>query len=709
LTSTTEEGLAELSNLADQINSNFAILKNDNARHVLQHCPSRLYRAVSAFTRSRRTLYARYKQDLDKVLGSRPKTLEPPNRNKEAYFALVDYITGTVARLVTRSAYSAGGYWENHALAILAQWAMKLKVLSYNPAHYAAIALEDGEVMIATQVEESRTKRELAILVPVAETANEFTSVNALDQETDITTRYYEENFLIRNRMENILRNALAALYASESSGNSASYFELSTLVYQTGIEKTLTVLANDRDGDYSASSDPAHVKCTFTAFEQLLSNALVLQAKERTRDTENEVLVRWEWSEGYNCGRYPTGQFSTSTSDELVSMLVPLGLSSIYTAYTVDLLVQLASTGTDEDDPILQFEPPPAGLKTEFTVSTAEYCRRLRKVLASDSNDPEVRSIPRSPLKRGIRGLCYALFDIVAQLTLHLAGTKIGPMLKQSEESPTEAEARAERMQKEYDMGRKQMEKWIISEDSVTIRCRLYVAIVLVSVAFLVCGGMAVPFAVGTRIRGVDPFQIATFSWVIGGFIVVLAKSRYVAEWPWHDFLRGRVVCRSVKDVTEVTGVRSQMVLLNLLHDERNNTLTTRGPYNSMFGRSSKDAGGFSIDEPVFLSTMIASGFIILKVLNEKGEHLVCMDVRKGSPGDTPVKGDFGTYLAYIDIGKDSIATGEKEKDDVDSVVNFVTRKSKDKETDKVLRLTPVNFRWTKVLGIYIRDSKFG
>lgn len=97
------------------------------------------------------------------------------------------------------------------------------------------------------------------------------------------------------------------------------------------------------------------------------------------------------------------------------------------------------------------------------------------------------------------------------------------------------------------------------------------------------------------------------------------------------------------------------------------------------------------------------------MKVLNEKGEHLVCIDVRKGSPGDVPVKGDFGTYLAYLDIGKDSIATGTKEKDDAHSAVNFVPRKSKDKETDKVLRLKRVKFRWTTVLGIYIRDSKFG
>jgi hypothetical protein len=152
-------------------------------------------------------------------------------------------------------------------------------------------------------------------------------------------------------------------------------------------------------------------------------------------------------------------------------------------------------------------------------------------------------------------------------------------------------------------------------------------------------------------------------------------------------------------------------MVLMNLLHDERTNTLTTRGPYNGMFGRKSKDAGGFSIDEPVFLSTMIASGFIVLKVLNEKGEHLVCMDVRKGSGGDTPIKGEFGVYLAYIDIGKDSITGEKKESNDADEegIADMRPREPKNKETEKVLRLTPVQFRWTKVLGIYLRDSKFG
>jgi hypothetical protein len=51
------------------------------------------------------------------------------------------------------------------------------------------------------------------------------------------------------------------------------------------------------------------------------------------------------------------------------------------------------------------------------------------------------------------------------------------------------------------------------------------------------------------------------------------------------------------------------------------------------MFSRKRKGgATGFAINQPVYLSTILVGGFIILKVLNEKGEHLICMDVQKGT-----------------------------------------------------------------------------
>jgi hypothetical protein len=285
--------------------------------------------------------------------------------------------------------------------------------------------------------------------------------------------------------------------------------------------------------------------------------------------------------------------------------------------------------------------------------------------------------------------------------------------------ESDDEAvtESRAAKMLERYKRDKRKMDDWMISEESITIKCKLYVNAIIGVAILIVCGGMSVPFAAGTRIRGVDPFQITTFSWLIAGFIAVLAKSRYVSEWPWHDFLRGQVVCRSIKEVVDVTGINAQMVLVNLLHEERFNILQTKGPYNGMFGRKAEGSSGFAIDEPVDLTTMLASGFVILKVLNEFGEHLICLDIRKGSPGEAPEKGQFEKHLACMNIGKDAMY------DTLDSTwdeKNLTDNAAKDagpeshlrrltQEENKVKKLTTVSFRFNRVLGLYVWDSKFG
>jgi hypothetical protein len=143
-------------------------------------------------------------------------------------------------------------------------------------------------------------------------------------------------------------------------------------------------------------------------------------------------------------------------------------------------------------------------------------------------------------------------------------------------------------------------MNEWIISELTVTLKCYRYVYTILSFCILLVCGATAVPFSVQNRLKGVDPFNITTFAWLVAGFILVIAKSRYVCEWPWHDFLRGRVVCKSIKEMADVTGIDDQIILTSLLHNERDTTLITKGPYNSMFERRAESGNeGFSIDIP--------------------------------------------------------------------------------------------------------------
>ena len=75
-------------------------------------------------------------------------------------------------------------------------------------------------------------------------------------------------------------------------------------------------------------------------------------------------------------------------------------------------------------------------------------------------------------------------------------------------------------------------MKKWVIAETSINVRCQGYIASVLAVCIIIVGGGLDLPFTVGTRIAGVDPFQFATFAWLVVGFILVVAKNRHVSEW---------------------------------------------------------------------------------------------------------------------------------------------------------------------------------
>lgn len=253
-------------------------------------------------------------------------------------------------------------------------------------------------------------------------------------------------------------------------------------------------------------------------------------------------------------------------------------------------------------------------------------------------------------------------------------------------------------------------MESWVVSEETIIITCSRYVVLIVTISIMVAVGGMCVPFIVKQKISGVDPFQITTFAWVVAGFISVLGKSLYVADWPWHDFIRGRVVCHSVKDVHDVTGVDCQTIIWSLLRAEYNTILWTKGPYNGMFMRKREGgSSGFAIDEPVRLSTMLASGFVVLKVLNEKGEHLICMDLRKGTVGQSYSRLEKGKFLACMDIGKDAA----NYLDDITVGGDGTRPEESDKGTgeasEKVLKLVVKEFRWNKMLGPYTQDSKFG
>jgi hypothetical protein len=247
-----------------------------------------------------------------------------------------------------------------------------------------------------------------------------------------------------------------------------------------------------------------------------------------------------------------------------------------------------------------------------------------------------------------------------------------------------------------QYHRDKSRMSHWIIAEDTVTIKCRRYCFVVITIAVTLVVGAMAIPFTVRDKIKGVDPFQITAFTWVLAGFFVVLAKSRFVNEWPWHDFIHWQVVCKSVHDICDVSGIDAQTVLTHLLHEEKESSLQTKGPFNGMFSSRTDGSRGFSIDEPTHTSTMLASGFIVLKAVNEFGEHLVSLDVRKTS--SSIHLNEFSERLCcrFLEDMDEEQAEGEKDA--------ASRRKGKN-----VKRLVRVPIRVKRVLGLYVKDDYFG
>ncbi|KAF3917522.1 hypothetical protein AA313_de0200196 [Arthrobotrys entomopaga] len=235
----------------------------------------------------------------------------------------------------------------------------------------------------------------------------------------------------------------------------------------------------------------------------------------------------------------------------------------------------------------------------------------------------------------------------------------------------------------------RGKMDDWIFEQDGVRVECAQYFWVVLAITTILVFGGLIIGLTVQTRIKGVDPFNITMFCWGLAAFLVLVAKSIRVEVWPWRDFLRRRVLCRSVSELHSVTRVDEQVILTKLLQSEQMNILKTKGPYNCIFSRKAEGTDGFSIDRPLNLRTMLLGGLIPVRVSAAyRKEYLVFLDLRRG---------DF----SYIE--RSNTSTNKK--------TYIVSERLKDTDRDhpncqRIPLKSKTKLGWGKILGIYNRKD---
>ncbi|KAK1489732.1 hypothetical protein CCUS01_14676 [Colletotrichum cuscutae] len=246
----------------------------------------------------------------------------------------------------------------------------------------------------------------------------------------------------------------------------------------------------------------------------------------------------------------------------------------------------------------------------------------------------------------------------------------------------------------------------WIIDEKAIIIHHGWYSLLSLGACALLVAIGIAF-IALGDKATGVDPSNLTTLSWAAAGFLMIYFKSRRVQDWPWRDFLRGRIVCRSISEVHSVTGINPQILLGILLRRQSQVFLKTRGPFNTLFTRKAED--GFSIDVPLHTRTVISGGYIFVRVDSMSGPALIAVDAHNlGFYDSIFPTGQVTERTAFI--CQDIEDAGDYPYDEW-GVLDEDSPGFKGEKGKNVLPLYPIRtntLQWFRVRGVFTEPALF-
>ncbi|KAI5925987.1 hypothetical protein F4810DRAFT_699861 [Camillea tinctor] len=554
------------------------------------------------------------------------KNISQTDKNNllRATYAIVDYIAAIIARLVERTA--SGPFWVTNVLATLTARITKMKYLLVNLADSANRAAEMGEDALeetknlsgfSTTLGDEEEECEEALRMIDADIKDGLTS----EEEAAVSEYCISEN-KYHSGINAAMRYILLSLRLMNRSGLPPTTYEMCVVVYEIGFEGFKTVLFQDRDLEYSASSDRGVLDTAHPALCMLDQILRRLNSQQETRLARNrasdgvQTSVEWAYLEDKVPAQAPSGggidyvKLSKSEKtlhlrhlEDIITVMIPMIVTSpVFLANFTNFRTLMALTG-GVHDMISPFQGGQFGAFCRLYTSSFDAEAKARKILRLAKAFKDQRF-----------SRCKLLNNERSKWGDELWNTHIG---------------------KKLNTCCIDMQDWVVDESSVTVTNRSYVASVMLFAIILGGSGLAMGFTIGERIHGVDPFNLATYAWVLAAFVILIFKSIRVEHWTWSDFLRLRVRCRSVSELASATRVHEQLIIAKLLHDDcgGGSILNTRGPYNSVFRKQTNDVGnGFSIDRPISADTLMLSGLALLKVAAARGHAIVCLDYRQGT-----------------------------------------------------------------------------
>ncbi|KAK6344062.1 hypothetical protein TWF696_007708 [Orbilia brochopaga] len=684
------DGYYNLSNLSQTILTAISLCLIDNECINVKHCSrlsnrgklSKLIKQVQAATQGTddgEETTAEYLQEADS------------EERIAAMVELINYISAMLARLITQTA--TGDFWKNNLLGALTKFTAKLKILLFDIQANSMIAVKAGQLALENFGQSATAKVSIGSFIDEEE-CEEFLRMLDADAKAGLTSAeeaevgaYCVDQNKFRAGINTALHYILISLRCLDRSGLPATAYEICCVAYETGSEGFKALLFQDRDLEYSASSDRDVLNTAHSAF--CILNQTVCNIKD-SRDSldapeshELTTTVEWAYADSSNdsyassssngtdlcdLSKLSTVEVALHSMEDIITVMVPLVMTSpVFVSNFTDFRTIMALL--DPSGEVCSFQ------ESQFSAFFRMYTDQFEKIRPQRDTMHLLQAVRGGFFSRCSLTSGSSFKNTISTLPVDQKSKIVSQLNERIEE----------------------MNSWIIDENSVTVHCGLFVGSVITGASLLAAGGLAIGFSVGERIHGVDPSNLATYLWVLATFMILVCKSVLVENWAWNDFLHRRVRCRSVSEVQAVTGINEQLIIAKLLHDDcgGGGVLTTRGPYNTIFQSRSDD--GFSIDRPLNTRTMLLSGLTLLKVVTPRGHALVCLDARRGTKLRVVEQEGYDKkrkYLVCEDIK--GIQQRAKEGHNTRQTVRLQLTKTSD-------------LKWKRVQGIYnVMDALF-
>ncbi|RFN43153.1 hypothetical protein FIE12Z_12604 [Fusarium flagelliforme] len=490
-----------------------------------------------------------------------------------------------------------------------------------------------------------------------------------IDQATGSSDSYLADYIsdmgVVSNWLFRLAWHILTDLNTRNTRGRATDEFEISATVSSAGSRGLSTSAYQNRPGHISGSSSSVAVGMYHRAFDIMMNT--IISMRKPTQDVHMARIAQSKLSIG--AGK--------SFSDQIFKIQSMADLISIMVVFSC--------------------------MDPSLTEDIATVCNKIRAstvlptVYSTVQGYASFASLCNTPPQTNRPSLINSRL-LSESFILH-SGNRMFSDLRDSQTSPLTRRFNAF-TQKELHTSESMRRRisasargWAVEERAISVSCLRYTISVMTGCAILVLGGLMAGFFVGSRIDGVDPFNLTMFAWIIAAFIMVVCKSLRVAEWTWGDFLKGRVTCRSVRELASVTNLDEQGIIMHLMSSENELHLKLRGPYNSAFANT--DSEGFSVDIKPNIGTMFVSGLVVLEVLKESGSALVCLDLRP------EVITEYGARNKAA--SRRRIVHGQRDA----CLVLACTDPPQEGEIEKDITFRWQWLSWEKIIGLYSNPSQ--